>query len=288
MRRQALLEYRSAVTLQPTFFRQVLGELFARGARPEELASIATFQPARMVDVARFLSDMGRVADAVVVLNQAETYGAPRTDVLLSKAAFQLQLGQQAAAESTLTALRALRVDDPRLPLLEAQALLLSGSVPDAPERALGLLDRAAARYPGDVDVQRARLDLVTRYEKWGAAARALEGYKEALYTRDGAATEAHLASARILTKMGRLTEALGEYRIALGDQPLNVALWMELGAASESAGRIETAQEAYAMATRLSPNNPDAARGLQRLADRRKELSATRLEPTTAPGGGN
>ena len=79
MRRQALLEYRSAVTLQPTLFRQVLGELFAKGARPEELASIATFQPARMIDVARFLSAAGRVADAIVVLGQAETVRcAPR------------------------------------------------------------------------------------------------------------------------------------------------------------------------------------------------------------------
>jgi len=280
MRRQALLEYRSAVTLQPTLFKQVMGELFGKGARPEELASIATFQPARMIDVARFLSAMDRVADAIIVLGQAETFGAPRTDVLLSRAAFQLQLGQPSAAETTLAALRVLRVDDPRLPLLEAQALVLSGSAPDAPDRALGLLDAAAARYPGDVDVQRTRLDLVTRYEKWGAAARALEGYKQALYMRDGTATEAHVASARIWTKMGRLNDALGEYRIALGDQSQNVALWMELGSVSESAGRLETAHEAYAMATRLSPNNPDAARGLQRLADRRHELNEIRLPP--------
>jgi tetratricopeptide (TPR) repeat protein len=280
MRRQALLEYRSAVTLQPTLFTQVLGELFAKGARPEELASIATFQPARMIDLARFLSAAGRVEDAIVVLGQAETVGASRADVLLSKAAFQLQLGQGSAAEATLSTLRALGVQDPRLPVLEAQALVLSESAPDAPDRALGLLDAAAARYPGDVDVQRTRLDLVTRYEKWGAAIRALEGYKQALYTRDGSATEAHIASARIFTKMGRLTDALGEYRIALGDQSQNVALWIELGGVSESAGRVETAREAYAMATRLSPNNPDAARGLQRLAERRQDLNEIRLAP--------
>ncbi len=288
MRRQALLEYRSAVELQPKLFRQVLGELFARGATPEQLASIATFQPARMIDVARFLSGMGRVADAVVVLGQAEMIGAPRSDVLLSKAAFQLQLGQEAAAETTLSTLRALRVDDPRLPLLEAQALVLVGNAPDAPDRALALLDAAAARYPGDVDLQRMRIDLITRYERWAAAARALEGYKQALYTRDGTATEAHIASARILTKMGRLTDALGEYRIALGDQALNVALWLELGSVSESAGRAETAREAYAMATRLSPNNPDAAHGLQRLADQRRQLSEIRLVPSPVAGAHN
>jgi cytochrome c-type biogenesis protein CcmH/NrfG len=79
---------------------------------------------------------------------------------------------------------------------------------------------------------------------------------------------------------MGRLTDALGEYRIALGDQSQNVALWMELGSVSESAGRLETAHEAYAMATRLSHNNPDAARGLQRLADRRHEFNEIRLPP--------
>jgi cytochrome c-type biogenesis protein CcmH/NrfG len=48
----------------------------------------------------------------------------------------------------------------------------------------------------------------------------------------------------------------------------------MELGGASEAAGRIETAHDAYATAARLSPSNPEAARALNRLADVRRQFS--------------
>jgi tetratricopeptide (TPR) repeat protein len=273
LRRQGLLEYRSAVELQPTLFRQVVGELFREGARPEELASVATLDSARLIEVARFLGSTGRTSEAATVLSQAQALGAPRNEVLLNQAELQLKLGQTAALESSLKALHDLHVDDPRRDILEARAVLaVSGR--EGADRALAILDAAAVRHAGDADLQRARVDIVSSYEKWGAAARALEGYKQALYARDGSATEAHLASARILARMGRWTDALGEYRIALADQPTNVGLWMELGGASEAAGRIETAHDAYATAARLSPSNPEASRALQRLADVRREFS--------------
>jgi tetratricopeptide (TPR) repeat protein len=111
-------------------------------------------------------------------------------------------------------------------------------------------------------------------YHKWTAAARAMEGFNRALYARDGLATEGHVASARILSQLGRSSDAIGEYRIALADQPTNVPLWMELGQAAESAGRLETARDAYATSARLSPNNSDVTRALQRLADERRALT--------------
>jgi tetratricopeptide (TPR) repeat protein len=271
-RRQALLEYRSTVELQPRFFNAVLGDLSRKGAKPAELASIATFDPARMIDVARFLRETARMSDAITVLSQAEAMGASTPEVLFSRAGLQLDLGQLDAARATLASLRALGSDDPRIALLEARTIL-AGGAPDAPDRALAILDAATVRSPANVELQRLRIDLVTRYHKWIAAARAMEGFKRALYTRDGSATEGHVASARILGQLGRWSDAIGEYRIALADQPTNVALWMELGRAAESAGRAETARDAYAASARLSPNNPDITRALQRLADERRAL---------------
>lgn len=280
LRRQALLEYRSAVELLPTLFRPVMGELFAHGARPEELAAIGTFDPARLIDVAQFLGATGRIAEAGTVLSQAEGLGAPRGELLLNRAEFQLKLKQYKELEETLKTLRALGADEPRISVLEARWVVATSGREGA-DRALAMLDAATVRHPRDVDLQRARVDLVSEYEKWGAAARALEGYKQALYARDGVATEAHLASARMLSRMGRFTDALGEYRIAIADQPTNTALWIELGALSEAAGRIATAHEAYATAVRLSPGNPDAERALQRLADERRQFD----EKKTATG---
>ena len=53
-RGQALLEWRTTVDLQPMLLAPALGELFALGAKPEELAAIATSNPARIVEVAAF------------------------------------------------------------------------------------------------------------------------------------------------------------------------------------------------------------------------------------------
>jgi tetratricopeptide (TPR) repeat protein len=271
LHQQALLEYRSAVELQPRLFTQTVGELFAKGAKPEQLASIATFDSARMIEVASTLAATGRVDAANTVLDQAEALGAPHQEVLLMRARLQLQAHKLVLAQVTLSALRASGLHDAQLAILEAQAALDETS-PGAPERALEILDNAAVRYPGEVAVQQMRLDLVTKYAKWTAVTRALEGYKQALYGRDGSATEAHLAAARIYVRLSHWTDALGEYRIALADQPDNVALWMELASAGESAGRVTTAREAYAAAARLSPRNPTIMDALRRLDDKRRE----------------
>lgn len=277
-RRQALLEYRSTVELQPSLFTGVMGELFGSGAKPEELASIATFDSKRMIEVASYLAATSRVDAAATVLDQAETLGAPHTDILLMRARLQLQAHQLAPAQATVSALRASGLHDAQLAILEAQ-VTLDGAGPRAADQALEILDAAAVRYPGNVGVQQMRIDLVTKYQKWTAVTRALEGYKQALYTRDGSATEAHLAAARIYSRLSHWTEALGEYRIALADQPANVALWMELGGAGESAGRDTTAREAYGEAARLSPSNPGIMAAIQRLDDKRLQPIQTHLD---------
>jgi tetratricopeptide (TPR) repeat protein len=265
MRPQALLEWRSAVELQPALFNRVLGDVFALGAKPAELASIATSDPVRMIDVAGLLAATGRLEAANTVLDQAAAVGAPKELVLLTRARVELQGHQVAAAGSALAALRAAGFYSPQVATVEAQ-VALDGGAPGGADEALKILDLATARYPANVELEKMRLDLVVAHQKWSATARALAGYKQALYARDGSATEAHLAAARIDTQLSHYGDALGEYRIALADQPTNVALWMELGHTAESAGRPSTARDAYSEADRLSPKNPEITAALRRL----------------------
>jgi tetratricopeptide (TPR) repeat protein len=272
LRSQSLLEWRTAVQIQPKLFTPALGELFSAGAKPEELASVASYDSARMIDVATFLGPASRAGAAMIVLDQAEAMGASRTDLLLTRANLQLQAGQSAAAQATISQAHAAGIRDNRLALLDAQ-LRIDTMGPAGADQALAILQAAAAQDPLDLKVQRMRLDLVTRFQKWTVVDRVLEDFKEALYRAQGSAAEAHLASARIYAQLSRWNNALGEYRIALADRGNDPALWMEYGRAADSAGRNATAREAYAQAARLSPNNPEITKALKAIDDQASRL---------------
>jgi tetratricopeptide (TPR) repeat protein len=265
LRAQSLLEWRTAVELQPTLLHPVMGRLFAAGAKPAELAALGAFDPARMTEIADFLSSVSRIPDAFVVLDQADAMGAPRSQTLLVRGRLQMQTGDLAGTTRTIAAARALAVQDPRLEILEAQVLVAADGA-KAADRSLAILDSAAARYPADLPVARERVALVLRFEKWQAASRAVDGLKRALHETQQQLSEAHAIDARIQTRLGRLTAALGEYRIALAEDWRNVALWIEMGETAERAGRSTTAAEAFREACRLSPNNPEAQSALRRI----------------------
>jgi tetratricopeptide (TPR) repeat protein len=271
-RKQSLMEWRSAVDLQPVLLNPVLGKLFAAGGKPEELAAVAASDPERMVEVANFLSSMSRVGDAFVVLDQADAMGTPPRDSLLVRGKLQLQAGRIADAQKSIAAARAAGVHDPRLSLLEAQTMLTAQGAPAADE-ALRLLDEATARYPNDLPLARERVDLVLAYQKWQAAGRAIEGFKQALYHTQGQMAEAHRINARIEARLGRWTAALGEFRIALAEDGRNVSLWLEYGLAAENAGRDGVAREAYREAGRLSPSSPEVVAAINRINDRERKL---------------
>jgi tetratricopeptide (TPR) repeat protein len=271
-RGQALLEWRATVDLQPLLFPSTVGELFALGARPEEIAAIATTDPVRVVEVATFLGNNGRVADAFTVLDQADALGAPASERLLTRARLQVQGSQTDAARATLAAARQAGTDDPRLSMLEAQLLLQSKGAEGA-DAALAILDLAAARYPHDLDIQRMRVKAIIDFAKWKAADRALEGFKRALYQAQGSAAEAHAASAKIEARLGRMGAAITAYRVALADEPMNVTLWLEFARTAETAGRYTTALEAYRQAAQLSPKNPEIEKALLVLEQRNAAL---------------
>jgi tetratricopeptide (TPR) repeat protein len=264
-RGQALVEWRTAVQLQPPLFPKVLDELTRSGAKPEELAAVATFDARRMVDVADYLSGLGRVEEAFVVLDQADAMNAPRADSLIARVRLELQAKRIAAAQTTLAEIHAAGIVDPRLAVLDARlALAVKGRA--GADDALAALDGAASRYPLDVEIQRERLALVMRFEKWQVADRAIEGLKVALYQAQGNAREAHLASARIQARFRRWTNSFSEYRMALATSPYEDQIWFELATVAEGAGRYAVAREAYAEAARLVPGNARTVEALRRL----------------------
>ncbi len=266
LRGQAMLEWRSAVQLQPRLLVSVLGELFSAGATPQELASLAAFDPPRMVEVASFLGATAHVAEATAVLNQAEALGlSDDSSLLLARAKLELQANKLDDAQKTLARAHRAGARNASLAVLDAQLHAARGGDQNEKE-ALAILDSAAAQYPTDLPVQQMRLDLVTRFQKWQTVDRALDGYKQALFQARGSAIEAHLAAARIHSRLERWTSALQEYRIALSEEATNVNLWMEYGKAAEAAGRYPTAREAYLEAERLSPTDPGIGAALKAL----------------------
>ncbi|HVV51789.1 MAG TPA: O-antigen ligase family protein [Polyangia bacterium] len=275
LRPQALLEWRLAIDLQPSLFSATLGELYASGAKPEELAAVAASRADHLLELVTFLRGRNRTNDAFVVLGQAEALGAPRGEILLARAQLEFEQHQIAQAAATAEEARRLGVQDARLEILRAR-LILAQKGADAADQALAILDAAAARAPMNVAVQNERVDLVVHYKKWQAAERALEGLKQALYEASGAATGAHIWAARVASELGRWTNALGEYRIALADTPNDVTLWLEFARAAITAGRDDTAREALAQASRLSPNSPDIAAAQRALDERQARLRAS------------
>ncbi len=274
LRKQALLEWKTAVDIQPKLLPQALGELFSNGAKGEELAALAVSDPRRMIEIATFLSSMSRLEEAATVLDQAEALGVAQNEVLLMRAQLELKAGNTDAAATTLARAHAANIRDVRLALLDAQ-LTIDRRGAEGADRALAILEDVAAGNPNDLGLQRMRLDLVVRFEKWQASERALEGFKQALYHSGGSVAEAQIAAARIHARLARWTTALGEFRIALSDQANNPGLWVEYAGAAEAAGRLPTAREAYAQAARLSPNDPAIVAATKRLQDRLRQESS-------------
>src|SRR4029077_18092008 len=100
---------------QPAAFPAALGELFAAGAKPEQLGAVATFDADRMIDVANFLIRVNHLDDAFVVLDQADVMGAPRVESLLTRAQVQMLAGRVEAVRTTLADAHAAGIQDPRL-----------------------------------------------------------------------------------------------------------------------------------------------------------------------------
>jgi tetratricopeptide (TPR) repeat protein len=265
LRKQGLVEWRTALDLQPDMFMAAIDELSRAGAKPQELAAVASFDPRKMVELAALLGARDQVGEALVVLDQADAMGASRPESLLARCDLQLKSGQVAAAQTTLAETHAAGIHDPRVSVLEAKLTLATKGQAGIDE-ALATLDLAATRHPLDVPVQAMRIKLVADYEKWQAVDRAIDGYKRALYASVGNSFDANIAAAQIRGRLLQWNLAIGEYRTALLQQPGNPYVWSAFGALAEKAGRDATARDAYSEAARLNPSDAHVTAALRRL----------------------
>ena len=143
-----------------------------------------------MIAVANFLSSVSRLDQALRVLDQAEAAGAASREVIVTRAMFALRTGDN--PEVALAKARSLGIRDPRLAVVEAELRLRAKDNEHASDEALAVLDAAATQYPGNLDLERKRVEVVINYGKWHAAPRAIEGLKAALFQNQRAISEAH------------------------------------------------------------------------------------------------
>jgi tetratricopeptide (TPR) repeat protein len=170
------------------------------------------------------------------------------------------------AAEQVVSQLKNLAPLDSRVALLDAENVLRKGES-DAGVRALEIVERALDRDPNDLDLQRKRIEIVGRFERWSAADRAIVGFKQALQARTWSTIEANLAAAEIYMRLGRTRDALSEYRIATIADPANAGLWRQFGSTAEATKHYPLAREAYTEVMRLAPDK-QTGEALRRLDD--------------------
>jgi tetratricopeptide (TPR) repeat protein len=272
-RRQSLVEWRTAMEVQPGIytFQGAMVELTHAGAKPEELAAVASFDPGKMVELAVWLAGGGKVNEGLSVLDQADALGVSRKESLMARCELQLMAGQVAAAQTTLSEATAGGIQDPRLAVFNSKILLKTKGAAGLDE-ALTALDLAATRFPLDVGVQKTRIAMVSDYHRWQVADRAIDGYKRALYASTGQSFDANISAARIRVQLGQWTQAFGEYRMALVQQPGLSQVWVELAQVAQKAGRDSMAREAYAEAARLAPNDAAITAALRQLEARQTQ----------------
>jgi hypothetical protein len=279
LRSQSLVEWRVTMRIQPTLLGATMEELWRAGAKPAELAALASFDAAKLVEAADFLAGKGELANGLSILDEADLVGAPRAESLLTRCRLQTQLGQLEAAATTLAEARAAGIQDPRMAVLDANLILATKGAPGAAE-ALAILDLAATRYPLDVAVQQLRASIVLTYAKWQAADRAIDGFKLAQYRATGQAVDADLVAARIRAQLAQWNACFSEYRLALAQAGANTGIWVEFGQTAENAGRDTTAREAYAEAARLAPSDAKIAEALRRVEARQGYLRSVASPP--------
>jgi tetratricopeptide (TPR) repeat protein len=281
-KKQGLVEWRTVLELHPQMFLDVINELSRSGAKAQDLAAVASFDPTKMVELAEVLASRGQVNEGLAVLDQADAVGVSRPESLLARGDLQLKAGQLAAAQTTLAEANAAGIQDPRLAVLNAKILPATKGIAGVDE-ALASLDLAATRFPLDLGVQRTRIDMVDGYKKWQVADRAIEGFKRALYASTGVSYDANLRAARIRGQLGQWNLAFDEYRTALSQQPAMPQVWVELAQVAQRAGRDSTAREAYSEAARLAPDDASIKAALRQLEARQNQGRAPALGPQGA-----
>jgi tetratricopeptide (TPR) repeat protein len=274
-RTQALAEWSTAARGKTAIFRQSLDELASLGAKPTELIRLADQDPQRLLEIARFLLGIARPDQVEQIVAAASRAGAPALEVALLQARMNLAGTDLRATELAIARVTNLAPTDSRVGLLEAE-FVLQQAAKDAPSRALALIERALEREPSDLDLQRKRIEIVSRFERWTLADESIVGFKQALQETGRSTVEANLAAAGIYLRLGRIRDAMAEYRIATISDPANVSIWREFASSAEGTRHYVLAREAYTEVMRLNPDK-QVLEAIRRIDDAQ---AAERLGP--------
>jgi O-antigen ligase/tetratricopeptide (TPR) repeat protein len=268
-RSQALGEWRAAIETRPELFKPALEQIWSAGARPEEAAALAGARPDRLIWTASFLADRKQRAYARQLLPIAMGAGAPQLDVLLLQARIDIDEGAIDQSLKILVAAQKLAPQDPRGFLLQADAQLRNADV----DKALQAVEDGIRMNPDDLPLQRQRLGIIMRYEKWHLAEHALGGLEVALQQAHQPTAELHLMTARFQAALRNYAKASSEYGLVLTQDRDNPRLWLELAQLCDSAGLEARALEAYREARRIEPANPATIAAIERIESHRRQL---------------
>ena len=279
-RQQALLEWRTVVTLARPTLPSVFEELRGHGARPEELATLADDE--NRFELCRTLLGQRMFEAAKNLLAGA----ADQQGVEFHLARASLALAEKDIPKARQASQQALVVGptDSRVALTAAEAELLDGKQ----DAALEFLRAGLRSAPTNLQLNRKLLGLLMQTDSWEAVDRALDGLRGALLENGASLVEANIAAAQVFERRGQYPRAVSEYRAATTQSPGNIGLLLALGRLAEMAGQVTVALDAYRDVLRWAPDNAAARGALNRM---RSEVDGKLLEemlrspPHTAGG---
>jgi tetratricopeptide (TPR) repeat protein len=271
-RTQALDEWHTAMDDLPVYYISILQQVWAAGARPEEIAVIAGGDPQRLIQAVNFLISKNPLAAARELLALAAGAGASGEEVLLLAAKLDIDSGSIDSALKGLASAQKLAPQDPRIFLLLGEAHLRAGRI----DQALQVLDVGIGMNPHDLPMVRRRLEIIMGQRKWHLASNALAALESALAEAQQPTIELHLAAARYYSGLRDYPKASSEYNLVITQDPGNLSAWLELGALWEGAGRFVQALEAYRRASSMVPGNPTVVAAIARLESRIQTIRST------------
>lgn len=261
---------------------------------------------------------LGARADRAAAVPEEQTWrGADRVDVQLDIIESMIQQGAIPAALQGITALRAEGMENERLDMLQAQALLAAGQPSDAlsileasrsksverhrllglthldmgaPEAAVEAFQRAIRAAKRDTDSR----DLAALHNNLGFALSAIGDYDAAMLVyREALRLDPASARARnnlgfALAAKGEDDEALAAFRLG---QPAGIpeadreanALY-NLGLAQQGRGEVHTAVMSYSKAVQAQPGHRDAQAALNSLVGSAPSPLAPELPSSFSP----
>jgi len=279
-RRQALLEWRTVVTLSRPSLPSVFEELRRSGARPEELGSLADDK--NRFELCRYLIGQRMVEAARSLLASAAAQQG--VEFHLVNASLALAENDIARAREASRQAMATQPTDVRAVLTAAEVEITDKKS----DMAIDLLRAGLRAAPTNVELNRKVLTLLMQTDRWGAVDRALEGLRTALLENGGSLFEVNVAAAQVYERRGQYLQAISEYRAASAQSPGDIGLVLSLARVAEMAGQVTVALDAYRDVLRRAPDNPAAQEAMRRMrteVDGKLLEGMLRLPPHTGSG---